>query len=241
MNTEDTSRVLNAVAQDYVPAEINLLPRILSSLEQKNDARRRSNRSSLALIILVVLLALVMATISIPAVAEALQHLFGFIPGVGLVDQSAPIRVLAEPVVANRSGVSLSVSQAILSADKTVLIVDVKGVPLDAYPASESDPGCAGAATLLLPDGTLLEGGNIRGGNWSFFQSRLEFGPIPAGVNEATLIVDCIGGTIPGKLPVNWAVPMHFVPASPAMTVNPVFEISPSPSRTEQTGTPTLG
>jgi hypothetical protein len=75
-----------------------------------------------------------MAAISIPAVAEALQHLFGFIPGVGLVDRSAPIRVLAEPVVVTRSGVSLSVSEAILSADKTVLIVDVKGVPLDAYP-----------------------------------------------------------------------------------------------------------
>jgi hypothetical protein len=35
MNTQDTSRVLNAVARDYVPEEINLLPRILSSLEKK--------------------------------------------------------------------------------------------------------------------------------------------------------------------------------------------------------------
>jgi hypothetical protein len=241
MNTQDTSRVLNTVAQDYVPGEINLLPRILSLLEKKNDARMKSKRINLLLIALVIVLALVMATINIPAVAEALQHLFGFIPGVGLVDRSLPLRVLAEPVVVTRSGITLTVSDALLSADKTVINVDIKGVPLDAYPASESDPACPGAATLLLPDGTLLEGGNIRGGNWSFFQSRLEFGPIPAGVNEATLIVDCIGGTIPGKLPVNWAVPMHFVPASPAMTVNPVFEISPSPSRTEQTGTPTLG
>ena len=240
MNTQDTSRILNAVARDYVPEEINLLPRILSSLEKKNDARLRSRRVSLALIVLVTVLVLVMAAISIPAVAEAMQRLFGFIPGVGLVDRSAPIRVLAEPVVMTRNGITLTVSEAILSADKTVLVVDIKGVPLDAYPTSEGDPGCPGAARLRLPDGMLLEGGNIRGGNWSFFQSRLEFGPIPAGVNEATLIVDCIGGTIPGKLPVNWAVPMHFVPASPAMTVNPVFEISPSPSRTEQTGTPTL-
>jgi hypothetical protein len=181
-----------------------------------------------------------MAAISIPAVAEALQHLFGFIPGVGLVDRSAPIRVLAEPVVVTRSGVSLIVSEAILSADQTVLVVDIKGVPLDAYPASESNQGCLGAARLRLPDGTLLDGGNISGGNWSFFQSRLEFGPIPADVNKATLMVDCIGGTIPGRLPVNWEVPVHFVPASPAMTVNPVFEISPSPMQTDQVGTPTV-
>ncbi len=226
--------------EDYVPEEINLLPRILSSLEKKNDARLKSRRTSLALIVLVTLLVLVMAAISIPAVAEAMQRLFGFIPGVGLVDRSAPMRVLAEPVVVTRSGVTLTVSEAILSADKTALVVDIKGVPLDAYPASESDPGCPGAARLRLPDGTLLEGGNIRGGNWSFFQSRLEFGPIPAGVNEATLLVDCIGGTIPGRLPENWEVPMRFVPAPPGMTVNPVFEISPSPSQTEQMGTPTL-
>jgi hypothetical protein len=168
-----------------------------------------------------------------------MQRLFGFIPGVGLVDRSAPIRVLAEPVVVTRSGVSLTVSQAILSADKTVLVVDVKGVPLDAYPASESDPGCPGVASLRLPDRTLLDGGYLRDGNWSFFQNRLEFGPIPASVNEAKLMVDCIGGTIPGKLPVNWEVPISFVPAPPGMTANPVFEISPSPAQTKQVGTST--
>ena len=240
MNTQDTSRVLNAVARDYVPEEINLLPRILSSLEKKNDARLRSRRVSLALIVLVTVLVLVMAAISIPAVAEAMQRLFGFIPGVGLVDRSAPIRVLAEPVVMTRNGITLTVSEAILSADKTVLVVDIKGVPLDVYPASEGDPGCPGAVRLRLPDGTLLDGGNISGGNWSFFQSRLEFGAIPTRVNGATLLVDCIGGTIPGRLPVNWEVPMRFVPAPPDMTINPVFEISPSPSQAEQTGTPTL-
>ena len=58
MNTQDTSRILNAVARDYVPEEINLLPRILSSLEKKNDARLKSRRSSLALIVLVTVLIL---------------------------------------------------------------------------------------------------------------------------------------------------------------------------------------
>jgi hypothetical protein len=111
-------------------------------------------------------------------------------------------------------------------------------VPLDAYPASESDPGCPGAARLRLPDGKLLDGGAIRGGNWSFFQSRLEFAPIPANVNAATLLLGCIGGTIPGKLPEDWVVPLRFVPAPPQMTVNPVFEISPSPVQTGQAGTP---
>ena len=188
-----------------------------------------------------VLIVLVISTLIIgpQRVYAAFRQLFGYLPGVGLVDRSAPIRVLAEPVILTRSGITLGVSEAILSADKTVLVVDIKGVPQDAYPTSEGDPGCLGAARLRLPDGTLLEGGNIRGGNWSFFQSRLEFGPVPASVNEATLLVDCIGGTIPGRLPENWVVPLRFVPAPPGMTVNPVIEISPSPVQTEQMGTPT--
>ncbi len=171
-------------------------------------------------------------------VYAAVRQLFGYIPGVGIVDQSAPIRVLAEPVVVTRSGITLTVTEALLSADKTVVIVNIKGVPLDAYPSNESDLGCLGAARLRLPDGTLLDGGYIGGGNWSFFQNRLEFGPLPAGVDETTLIVDCIGGTIPGKLPEDWEVSMHFVPAPPEMTVNPVIEISPSLGQTDQAGTP---
>jgi hypothetical protein len=176
--------------------------------------------------------------VSIPAVAEAMQRLIGFIPGVGLVDRSTPIRVLAEPVVITRSGITLTVSEAILSADKTVVVVNIKGVPLDAYPSNKGNPGCPGAAKLRLPDGTLLDGGYIGGGNWSFFQNRLEFGPLPAGVDETTLIVGCIGGTIPGKLPENWEISMNFVPAPPEMTINPVIEISPSLGQTEQAGTP---
>lgn len=169
-------------------------------------------------------------------VYAAVRQLFGYIPGVGIVDQSAPIRVLAEPVVVTRSGITLTVTEALLSADKTVVVVNIKGVPQDAYPSNEGDAGCPGAARLRLPYGTLLDGGYIRGGNWSFFQRRLEFGPLPAGVDETTLIVDCIGGTIPGKLPENWEVSLLFVPAPPELTVNPVIEISPSPEQTNQTG-----
>ena len=189
---------------------------------------------------LVVITLLIASTLIIgpQRVYAGVRQLFGYIPGVGIVDQSAPIRILAEPVVVTRSGITLTVTEAILSADKTVVVVNIKGVPQSSYPNNEGDPGCLGAARLRLPDGTLLDGAYIRGGNWSFFQSRLEFGPIPASVNEATLIVDCIGGTIPGRLPENWKVPMHFVPAPPEMTINPVIEISPSPVQSDLAGTP---
>ena len=238
---EDKIRAAIAVPQ-ALPEFVNqLYTDLMHQASLKNRKVLRPFYLRPAWIAFLVVIALVIGSTLIigpQRVYAAVRQLFGYIPGVGIVDQSAPIRILAEPVVVTRSGITLTVTEATLSADKTVVVVNIKGVPLDAYPSSESDPGCPGTARLRLPDGTLLEGGTIGGGNWSFFQSRLEFGSLPASVNEATLIVDCIGGTIPGKLPENWEVSMHFVPAPPEMTVNPVIEISPSPVQTDQAGTP---
>jgi hypothetical protein len=42
-------------------------------------------------------------------------------------------------------------------------------------------------------------------------------------------------GALPGVLPENWELPLHFVPAPPDMTVMPVVEITPSPAPTSGT------
>jgi hypothetical protein len=215
MNTKDTSRVLNAVAQDYVPGEINLLPRILSSLEKKNEARLKSKRINLVLVCLVALLVLVMAMTSIPAVAQAVQRLFGFIPGVGLVDRSAPIRVLAEPVSITRDGISITVTSAILTGDRTHIDFRIFGVPSSAFPDREDVMGCAQQPYLRLPDGTQLA-------------LEIDFPPVPAGVNEAVFVMPCIPETLPGTVPENWELPLRFIPAPPNFTVVPVIESLPS-------------
>jgi hypothetical protein len=240
---EDQIRVVVAVPQARVEFVDQLQTELLKHATKKYTAIERPiylRPVWVACLCVVGVMILMTLIIGPQKVYATVLRLFGYIPGVGIVNQSAPIRVLGEPVTMTRDGITLTVSEAILSADKTQVVVNIKGVPQDAYPRNEGDAGCLGAAKLRLPDGTLLDGAYIRGGNWSFFQTRLEFGPVPASMNEATLIVDCIGGTIPGRLPQDWEVSLLFVPASPEMTVNPVIEISPSPELTNQTGIPAL-
>jgi hypothetical protein len=195
-----------------------------------------------ALGVLVVLLIAFLA-LGPQRVLAAVRGLFGYIPGVGIVSQETPLRILAEPVTVERDGITLTVTQAVLSADKTVILLNVTGIPREAYPNDESI-GCMGDAALRLPDGTILEGGYIGAGGWTHFENRLEYGSIPANVNEAVLSFDCIGFTKPGALPENWEIPLRFAPAPPGMTVAPVIELS-TPAATnapaaDVTSTPVL-
>ena len=128
MNTNDTSRILDAVAADFIPADVNLLPQIAARFERKT--LMQTLRARPALMILLVLLALGLLT----GAAYAIGRSLGYIPGVGLVEQGASIRVLAEPVSLTRDGITLTVEKAFLTADKTTLTYSVDGIPQSARP-----------------------------------------------------------------------------------------------------------
>ncbi len=182
-------------------------------------------RTRPALAIVIAILALLLLT----GVAYAISRLTGYIPGIGLIDQSAPVRVLSGPVSQTRDGITLTVQNAVLTSDKTVIVFALGGVQWNMFPHDENISGCSGMAEVRLPDGThlqLSEGGGGAG------QSRLVYGPIPANINEVTLFLPCIQGTLPGKAPEDWEVPLRFVGAPPDMTVMPVIEIVPTDSVT---------
>src|SRR5512133_202111 len=88
--------VLDAAAREHVPESLNLFPRIAMKLERKT--LMQTLRARPALMILLVLLALSLLT----GVAYAIGRSLGYIPGVGIVEQGAVIRVLAEPVSLTR-------------------------------------------------------------------------------------------------------------------------------------------
>ncbi len=150
-------------------------------------------------------------------VVAAVRGLFGYIPGVGIVDQNTPIRVLAEPVSVTRDGISITVTSATLTGDRTQIDYRIFGVPSSAYPDREDVMGCIQREYLRLVDGTQLA------------QVNYGYQPVPASVNEAVFVIPCIGNTLPGKVPENWELPLRFVPAPPDLTVMPVIELSPSP------------
>jgi hypothetical protein len=211
MNKKDASRVLHAVACDHVPEDINLLPGILARIEKGNRIKMRSRTKLLTVIVLVVL-ALVVILVSLPGVATAMKRLFGYIPEVGIVEQGAPLRMLAAPVSATRGGVTVSVNRAYLTAEKTMLDIGVSGVPLSAYPKGETVSGCIEQEYLRLPDGTKLD----------------VSAPVPSTVTEATFVMPCIFNTLPGSAPIDWELALRFISAPPDLTVLPVIEISPS-------------
>jgi hypothetical protein len=229
---------LEIIARNGAPEPIDLWPRISARLKER-ESFMQTLRAHPILVLAFALLALLILT----SVAYAIGRLTGYIPGIGLIDQSAPLRVLAEPVSVTREGVTVTVKEAVLSADKTVLLVNVEGVSREAYPTDESI-GCMGNADLHLADGTILQGGYIGAGGWTHFENRLEYGPIPANVNEAVLTFDCIGFTKSGALPENWEIPLRFAPAPPDMTVAPVIELSTpaatNPPAAGVTSTPVL-
>jgi hypothetical protein len=237
MNTQDPARILDSVAGDFIPDDINLLPMVAARFEKKPFIQTLRTRPALVVLLLILALGL------ISGVAYAVGKSLGYIPGVGIIDQSAPLRVLAEPVTVAREGVIITVTEAVLSADKTVILVKVEGVPREAYPNDESI-GCMGNANLRLVDGTILEGGHIGAGGWTHFENRLEYGPFPANVNKAALTLDCIGFTKAGALPENWEIPLRFAPAPPDLTVAPVIELSTpvatNPPAADATSTPVL-
>lgn len=193
---------------------------VYNHLMQQAEIKSKKPRPFLGLrpawaITFTVLALLVFGTLVIgpPRVYAAVRQLLGYIPGVGIVDVNAPVRVLAEPVSFTRDGITLEVTSATLTQERTYIEYRLFGVPPEAYPDREDVIGCFDLPYLLLPDGSRLEAD----------------APIPARVDTATYVMPCIFNSLPGTTPTGWELPLSFVTAPPDVLVLPVVEHSPLP------------
>lgn len=174
---------------------------------------------------------LLICTISVLAIGPqqvyaTMEKLLSYIPGVGIIDRNSSIRVLAETVNNTQDGITVTVTSATLTNDKTYLNYSVSGVPQSAYPEEENGKGgCIEPAYLLFPDGTKLIAANT-------------MEAIPSNVNEVILVIPCIFNTLPGTVPTDWKLTLRFIPASPDKIITPVIEILPTPSPSPETSKP---
>lgn len=205
----------------------------LHSQSGAQEQRKMSGRSrmklawGLGLVIAAVVIGLLATS---PTIVMAMKRLLGYIPGFGLVDSTSPLRVLAEPVSMTRDGVTVTVREAVLSSEKTVIVFSVENIPFDKLVHREDQAGCRMTAELRLPDGTALQMTGGEGEGWGTgYENRFDFRPVPAEVKSAILLVPCIQGVLPGGLPEHWELPLSFVPAPPDMQLRPVVELTPSP------------
>ncbi|HLO32616.1 MAG TPA: hypothetical protein VK249_25945 [Anaerolineales bacterium] len=172
-------------------------------------------------------------------VAYALGRAFGYIPGIGLVEQTASLRTLEASVSAERAGIRLTVTNVIASPTSTSIRFQVEW--LNPPPTTgDFDASCQGTPSLILPDGTGLsfvqttqkfsvgEPGSNAG-----YGYVMEFAPVPADQSEVTFLYPCIAPLIPGPLPRDWQIPIHLLPA-PAGMAFPVVTMpateAPTPS-----------
>ncbi|MBK7320363.1 hypothetical protein [Candidatus Villigracilis affinis] len=182
---------------------------------------------------------------SAPAAVNALKKLFGYVPGVGLVENSSGLRMLVEPASLTHDGVTLTITNVFVYQDRVELIYSVQGI------ASENDgtqaedgisnptafcggvnPGefmiTDGDVRLRLPDGTILE----RDYTGKYPQNIFAMQPvyeaaIPADVTEMTFVLKCIPWARLGATPENWELPFSLVTV-PAGTIvgEPVIEVT---------------
>lgn len=258
---------LRGVLEQYYSAPAPR-PEFVSRLEgqlRQNVEQRRSGqdvRERMSFVMLLrtrpfaaILLALLILLV-LSGVAYALSRSLGYIPGIGVVDQSAPLRALAEPVTLARAGITLTVEQVVVSAEQTILTYRVEGIPAEAYaddeegetPPSqvqaivvtaegtpEDDQSIAGDENrchqdghLLLPDGSLLLSHEGQGNGWiTGFENRLVFDAIPTTIDRVIFVVPCIYSTKPGVLPGDWEVPLQLGPA-PDLNIFPVTSVASS-------------
>ena len=178
---------------------------------------------------LVAVLVAVVLLVSTPAGVKALRQLLGYVPGVGLVDSSTQIRVLAEPVSQTRDGVTLTIENVFVFDDRVELFYAVEGIAaendgsqavgsvdtLTAYCGGVAfgDVGShAGNAALRLPDGSILTRDQTVTNPQNAFAMKPVFSAsIPENVMQMTLLLDCIPWTRLGAVPQNWEVPFNLV------------------------------
>jgi hypothetical protein len=148
-----------------------------------------------------------------PRVVTALKQFLGYLPGIGLVEQGNSLRILKEPVSAEKDGLQVSIVKGATDSERTVLLGYFEGY-------TPGDPNCVTPARLVLPDGTLLEetqhesGGTLGG---SYYE-RYVFEAMPAGQLEATLELPCL---LPAS---DFALPLQFEVAEAAQ-IMPVIEL----------------
>ena len=224
MKNHRSFTILDDVAKDYIPDNINLTPRLAVRLERKSLMFTFRTRPLLAMLTtLFVLLALSGTT-------YALGRSLGYFPGLGVVEQDAPFYVLENPVSQTRDGITVNVQQAILNMDQMSLTFTVENIPADKLfglilPDAKI---CQSLPELHFSNGEIVKTySGVINPLTNGYISQHKFTSIPLNFVDATLYIPCFQGTSePGILPENWEIPMHFIPAPPqvATTLIPMTD-----------------
>ena len=153
-----------------------------------------------------------------PTIVNALKRLFGYIPNVGIIDQSSRVMLLNEPVTITRDRYTVTVEQAVLNNEKTLIMysytIPPELVMSDTIYTENKMP------SLALPDGThitITAARHIGSPDCPqcFVRYLMEFPPLPSDVNEVILELPDLVAAPSDTAPRDWVIPLKFKPAGP--------------------------
>jgi hypothetical protein len=218
---------LENISKRGVPQNSNMWPRIAERLEKRSPIIKVVSRRLAAAGLSVLLL------LALTGVAYAIGNLWGYIPGIGIVNRTGHFLILAEPVSQSRNGVTITASAALVSDGKALVVFKTDGISADQFSPLESFNTCFDLTELHLSNGEVLK---IRDGSSkpniekTGYESRYIFTPVTMDVRDATLFIPCIlPSQIAGTLPGSWELPLRFEPATEELPMIPVVQLAPSP------------
>ncbi len=217
---------------------LNLRATLLERTKMKNKNRKFIRFAWAGLIVV----CLIVVLIASPRVVTALKQLLGYIPGIGYVEQGNFLRVLSAPVTVQKDGLTLTIEKGAADSQQTVLLQHLEGYTTQ----MDGTSGCNLPASLVLPDGTVLnlisfetgyegdKGGPLTGS----YYGRYIFEAMPAQALQATLEIPCV--MFDSNYP-DWQIDLQFEQADESQ-IAPVIEIPTiayTESITPQTDLPT--
>lgn len=196
--------------------------------------------------VMAALMALSVFTVSAPRLVAAFGRIFGYVPDVGLVDTTSGLRMLKQPVIATRDGVTLTITNVFVYQDRIELKYEVSGIAPenDGWQAADRstnptafcggvNPGGTynkdGDARLRLPDGSIIE----RETTGKYPQNAFAMQPVyeislPDDMHELFFLLKCIPQARLGAVPENWEIYLELVDMPAGTPVGePVIEVPP--------------
>ncbi len=221
LNTEGLLPLVSLLAQADFTEEIRPPMALKQAWEQqarKNNSVKTWRLSGIkipvrAMIVSALsILLLVIVAVGPSHVLAAIQHLIGYIPGIGFVQSEDTILVLKEPVNVTQLGISITVVNAVSDSQSTRINLLVDGfLPPASFRVVEGIQKKDGIA-FHLSNGEELA---LKGYKLSFgptYQIQFDFEKLPAGAKEAVLRFTSIPGMPEGTAPKNWQFLLSFKP-----------------------------
>jgi hypothetical protein len=227
MNKLTSNQLFDEIARESLRQDINLSSDLMIKVRKEKNKNMKKKTLITTLTLIVVGVAILA---SVPSVVQAVKNLLGFIPGVGFVEQTIPLRILEKPVETNIDGTIITVSQAVTDSDHLRLFYQVENIPVvDTATAQQSDV-CQTLPQLQLTDGTVLEARTISGNFWgSGYSRQLEFAALPVEENSAILELPCLEGSLSNDGIKDFKIALSFVNAPADMKVYPIVDL-PTPT-----------